>query len=709
ELISTPGTTDKVPALGFTYLTPGADPEATVEESVGARFAWNGNELSQNGVCRGCHGTSISWYRYPYLAPHLSDPLADPETVSISGTSGNVVITCRLDDFNGSGGYIVMIDLTALNGNPAQLMYDDGDLAHCDAVAGDGTYSICVEIPAEAGSGSRTLVITAEDVDGMWSTPLNWSTDAVPVAGQSVAFNTTSDTDCTVDTMVDNLASISLNYGYNSTVTLNANCVGGSNELTLTGALTVNSGTLLCKADTTVINEASGGDVVTPHGQGMVINAANVAVGEDGHISADFQGFLTTEGPGGAIHGGGGYGGRGGSGNGGVIGLTYGSLSQPTALGSGGRYYSVGGSGGGALKLVVAGTVTVDGTISVNGEDSTQCCDNGGGSGGSLWVITSTLAGSGFIAADGGQGAAKGGAGGGGRIALEWNTRTFDGVISAKGAVHPWGEDFSGAHGTIWVPEDKWDELWNATYHVNGSIALAPNSHPDVPETYVFGELHIDSGATLECQGDLADVNEASGGEEGNPHGSGVIIEATSIVIEEDAALSANELGFIYNNQGPGTTAWGGAGHGSRGGPGNNGVIGLPYGLLAEPTALGSSGRHYSRGGSGGGAVKLIVDNLMVNGTLSANGQNATGCCDNGGGSGGSLWVIVDTLAGSGSITADGGTGAAKGGSAAGGRIAFDWTTRTFDGVISARGATHSWGEEYYGNNGTIWVPSDKW
>ncbi|MBW2172398.1 MAG: hypothetical protein JRF69_10575, partial [Deltaproteobacteria bacterium] len=303
---------------------------------------------------------------------------------------------------------------------------------------------------------------------------------------------------------------------------MNADCVSGSNELTLTGALTVNSGTLLCKADTTVINEASGGDVVTPHGQGMVINAADVAIGEDGHISADFQGFLTTEGPGGAIHGGGGYGGRGGAGNSGVIGLTYGSLSQPTALGSGGRYYSVGGSGGGALKFVVTGTVTVDGTISVNGQDSTQCCDNGGGSGGSLWIIANSLAGSGFIAADGGQGAAKGGAGGGGRIALEWTSRTFDGVISAKGAVHPWGEDFSGAHGTIWVPSDKWDELWNASYHVNGSIALAPNSHPDVPETYVFGELHIDSGATLECRGDLAGVNEASGGEEGNPHGSGV-------------------------------------------------------------------------------------------------------------------------------------------------------------------------------------------
>ncbi|MBW1742429.1 MAG: hypothetical protein JRJ47_03225, partial [Deltaproteobacteria bacterium] len=38
ELISTPGTTDKVPALNFTYLTPAPDPEATVEESVGARF-----------------------------------------------------------------------------------------------------------------------------------------------------------------------------------------------------------------------------------------------------------------------------------------------------------------------------------------------------------------------------------------------------------------------------------------------------------------------------------------------------------------------------------------------------------------------------------------------------------------------------------------------------------------------------------------------
>ena len=146
ELISTPGTADKAPALNFTYLTPDPDPEATVEESVGARYNWPGNSISQNHVCTGCHGWNISWYRYPYLAPHLSNPAVDPETVSIeAGESGTVVITCHLSDYNDSGGYAVTIDLTTLNGSPEQAMTD----------LGGGFYSVSVDIPAE--SVSRVL------------------------------------------------------------------------------------------------------------------------------------------------------------------------------------------------------------------------------------------------------------------------------------------------------------------------------------------------------------------------------------------------------------------------------------------------------------------------------------------------------------------------------------------------------------------------
>ena len=176
-------------------------------------------------------------------------------------------------------------------------------------------------------------------------------------------------------------------------------------------------------------------------------------------------------------------------------------------------------------------TLTVDGTVSADG-DRYIGGHAGGGSGGSVWIIAPTLAGSGSITADGGIGyAAEGGGGGGGRIALDWTTRTFDGIIQAKGGTG-WQ---AGHHGTIWVPSDKWDELWSATYHVNGDIALAPGE-------YTIDELHIDSGVTLECQGD----------NDGAPvNGSGVIINSININIPATAAISADGLGF-RSNEGPG-------------------------------------------------------------------------------------------------------------------------------------------------------------
>ena len=43
-------------------------------------------------------------------------------------------------------------------------------------------------------------------LDSNWSTPENWSPDGIPGAGDNVIFNSTSNTDCIADVVVDNLA-----------------------------------------------------------------------------------------------------------------------------------------------------------------------------------------------------------------------------------------------------------------------------------------------------------------------------------------------------------------------------------------------------------------------------------------------------------------------------------------------------------------------
>jgi hypothetical protein len=343
----------------------------------------------------------------------------------------------------------------------------------------------------------------------------------------------------------------------------------------------------------------------------------------------------------------------------------------------------------------VSGALTINGTVSANGGSSTQY--GAGGAGGSIWlVVNNTLAGVGSITADGGSsnGTTKSGGGGGGRIALDWGTKTFNGVIRAKG-----GTGYrNGKHGTIWVPSTKWTQLWNDTHPVNGDIAIVvDHNDASLPGPYTFGDLIIDSGVTLECQGDTAD----------GPHGSGAVINAVNITV--DGTLSASGLGFPQG-QGPepgytGHESAGGAGHGGSGGNGPSSSGGSTYGLVNQPTALGSGGvvsYGTHAGGHGGGALKLNVSStLTINGTVSANGGSSTQY--GAGGAGGSIWLVVNTLAGSGTITADGGSSnsTAKSGGGGGGRIAVEYNV---DGSSMSRTVSGGTGYEN-GQPGTIVWP----
>ncbi|MDP3057435.1 MAG: hypothetical protein Q8N37_02870, partial [bacterium] len=112
------------------------------------------------------------------------------------------------------------------------------------------------------------------------------------------------------------------------------------------------------------------------------------------------NGGLGTVGAGG---GGAAYGGNGGNGwgsNTSYAGSTivYGSATQPTELGSagGGTSLTTGGNGGGAVKLIVSGTLTLDGSIVAkggNGNTNSTSKSAGGGAGGSIWIDALSIAG----------------------------------------------------------------------------------------------------------------------------------------------------------------------------------------------------------------------------------------------------------------------------------------------------------------------------
>jgi hypothetical protein len=227
-----------------------------------------------------------------------------------------------------------------------------------------------------------------------------------------------------------------VNYGTVEAVIIDGDAVVSAGA-TL-NAREYNLGSLIV-TDNSVLTLAS--DVSAAGFQGVKITtSSDFTIDAGSQISADGQGYAGGQGPrAGATAdldvtygGGGGYGGQGGNGDGVAQGgVTYGSATEPTDLGSGGG--NDGGAGGGAVWLVVGGTLFLDGEVICQG--ATGGYQAGGGSGGSIYLTAGTLAGAGIISADGGDGGEGGGGGGGGRIALYCDTNTFSGTITASGGV----------------------------------------------------------------------------------------------------------------------------------------------------------------------------------------------------------------------------------------------------------------------------------
>lgn len=85
------------------------------------------------------------------------------------------------------------------------------------------------------------------------------------------------------------------------------------------------------------------------------------------------------------------------------------------------------------LEVAISGTTTLNGRMESDGKDGTQT-DDGGGSGGSISIITRSIKGYGYVSVVGGSGRSSGGGGGGGRITLDaMNDYEFTGKYLMRG------------------------------------------------------------------------------------------------------------------------------------------------------------------------------------------------------------------------------------------------------------------------------------
>lgn len=244
----------------------------------------------------------------------------------------------------------------------------------------------------------------------------------------------------------------------------------------IVGTLSLGTGSTIYPAS----NPTNGGSVCFTVGDLLMESGSAINADGLGFAGAPKIGYGPGRGKG--SNGGGGYGGDGGRPPNG--GGTYGSSTAPSDPGSGGagnNNYS-GTAAGGLIRLHVAGTATIDGTISANGLSAGN--NQGCGSGGGVYLEADTLSTAfGTICANGGNNASTYyGAGGGGRIALRYRIDNFDGTITVAGGTGTYfGQDgtlvrevdATYASLTITGEPERHGAGWPYDYGLNGVLTGA--------------------------------------------------------------------------------------------------------------------------------------------------------------------------------------------------------------------------------------------
>jgi hypothetical protein len=348
-------------------------------------------------------------------------------TISANGAPGIV------PNAGGGSGGAVWMSAASLSGS-GQISANGGN---ADAFSSGG-----------GGGGRITLTCNSNSYTGTFSA--HGGTGFGPAGGAGTIYLTTNGFGSLPQLVLDNGGSAGTNTPLDtlhSTVSLSiANSAAASSGSPLTfQSLTIGPNSFFnSEGQTHQLN-------LTVLSNALVNGSINAdAAGYDKFV-AGFPGAGAGTLDGGGDGSGAGFGGAGGASSFGAAGGgTYGSSNQPVDFGSAGAMspplpgFS---QGGGAVRLIVDGTLTLNGNISADGNDGV-IDGSGGGSGGSIWVTALNLAGNGSFTANGGMGEdGEGGGGGGGRIAINAFTNGFSGSLAVAGG----SGAASGQAGTVYI------------------------------------------------------------------------------------------------------------------------------------------------------------------------------------------------------------------------------------------------------------------
>jgi hypothetical protein len=127
----------------------------------------------------------VAWGTFRYnngqnnIAPVLSDEIVEPDTAVVTSTT--VILTSiKASDQNGLSDiekvFFIVYRPDGTTNNNQNVMFDDGKLTdHGDQTAGDGIYSLLIQITSSNAKGTYRLEFRAQDRGGKLSNIINHS------------------------------------------------------------------------------------------------------------------------------------------------------------------------------------------------------------------------------------------------------------------------------------------------------------------------------------------------------------------------------------------------------------------------------------------------------------------------------------------------------------------------------------------------------
>lgn len=386
----------------------------------------------------------------------------------------------------------------------------------------------------------------------------NWSPAGAPTAADNVVLDADSGSRPLVWDLDTGVASWRQTVDYTGTVTFKTgrdgraqttDCVAygetdpsGDKWFVVSGDVSIQGGTWTHPVQPAFNNT----DAACADGRGiwrlLVKVGGSMQIGESAKIDVTANGFLKGTGPGrsttsdyGASHGGRGTAYSSNTCSSRCPRDCYGSVKFPRTLGSGGNTSS----GGGSVELVVTGALKLDGAIRADGNDynygTTTVQQYHAPAGGSVFVTAGSLAGRGFISADGAT-CTSGGCGGGGRVAVKlmgagatFETFSKD-RVSAAGKWSAGTTSFCGPLYFETPADDGEGELvvrgTDATMaQVDYSINFVLSTQlKDPTDDYTFSRIVLSNSAVLGFE-------------------SNVVVKAKALV-SENATVNTNQLAF---------------------------------------------------------------------------------------------------------------------------------------------------------------------